>query len=243
MYRDKSSKKKLIFNSNNLYMNTNSSLNEKTQDPEKSPSIKSQKSVKKKTSDIKKVKNYDELEVKEEIELPEIKRIREEVYKEYRIKQEELKMEKAFIYKAQLQKKYENKKLKDVDGKKYTFDAEGNQIQIKNTIADLPNNFLEPKLEMNDVKIRPAILRKENIESSIITGKRDDTIIGNSSRIQKKTMTIKQQDLPSLIGSMGNGIPSESKLKAGPNAHNLPTTNIIFPMERSPINPAGSNFK
>lgn len=225
-------------------MNTNSSINEKTQDPEKTPSLKSQKSstLKKKPSEVKKVKNYEELEVKEETELPEIKRIREEVNKEFRIKQEELKMEKAFIHKAQLQKKYESKKLKDVDGKKYTFDAEGNQIQIKSLTNELPNNFLEPKLEMNDVKIKPTIIRKENLESSIITGKKEDPVIGNS-RLNKKTLTVKH-DIPSLMGSMGNVIPpGDSKLKAGGNPTNLATNNIIFPIERVPVNPAGSNFK
>ena len=91
--------------------------------------------------------NYKLENIKDYVEDPEIKLVREEREREWKRLEEENK-KKAILEQVKLEilKNEARLKLKDLDGKKVTFDANGDVINIKNVnVEKLGADFYGPK--------------------------------------------------------------------------------------------------
>jgi len=93
--------------------------------------------------------NYKLENIKEYVEDPEIKLVREEREREWKRFEEENK-KKAILEQVKLEilKNEARLRMKDLDGKKVTFDANGAVVNIKNVnIEKLSVDFYQPKYE------------------------------------------------------------------------------------------------
>lgn len=106
---------------------------------------------------------YEILEVQENKENPEIIKIREEIKeKDNKLSEEERLFKEKNHRGLNYQKNDRNdnkEKPKEIDGKKMTFDSNGAVILIKSLpIERLPNDFVSPKIEVNEMKDERAAI-------------------------------------------------------------------------------------